>query len=162
MTIPNRFIEKSNCKYSSLADAGVASLQNTYKMQPSAQLGTAGCIKLLMTARHQEEQIGLKRIGVMFGTYARQNFGEAKIRLGGPDGNAFIKRFSLSDLADNMYRYFELDSKRYTAGEIVSITDSGVSTWESLDQNGRIHTCIIYEYTNGKRRFTPGCPYVPS
>lgn len=37
----------------------------------------------------------------------------------------------LPGLVDNKYRYFDLDSKSYTAGEIVSIAGGGVSTWES-------------------------------
>jgi len=94
----------------------------------------------------------------MFGTYVRQNPGEAELRLKGPDGAEFVQRFSLPDLADNKYRYFDLDSKRYVSGEIVSITGDGVSTWESHSEKGGVNTCITYEYNNGKRRFTPGCP----
>lgn len=163
MVVPNKFIDKSNCKYTSLDDvdlddAGIADPKDLYKTQPSSQLNINNTIKLLMTPRHQKEQTGLKRIGVKFGTYARKNPGDAELRLKGPDGAEFVQRFSLPDLADNQYRYFDLDSKRYTSGEIVSITGGGVSTWESHNENGGVNTCISYEYTNRKRRFTPGCP----
>lgn len=139
-------------------DMGIATAQESYKMQPSAQLDTRAPIRISMTSSHQDDQAGVKRIGVMFGTYVRQNPGDAELRLKGPDGAEFVQRFSLPDLADNKYRYFDLDSKRYTSGEIVSITGDGVSIWESHNKKGGVNTCITYEYNNGKRRFTPGCP----
>lgn len=130
------------------------------KMEPSAQLDIRSPIKILMTSSHSDEQVGLKRIGVMFGTYIRRNPGEAELRLKGQDGIEFVQRFSLSALADNKYRYFDLDAKRYRSGEILSVSGVGVSTWENHDEKGGVNTCIIYEYVNGKMRFTPGCPIV--
>lgn len=158
MTVPSKFVDKSNCKYTSRDDAGIADTQDLYKMQPSQQLNIDNPIKLFMTHRHQDDQAGVKRIGVMFGTHVRQNPGDAELRLKGPDGAELVQHFSLPDLADNKYRYFDLDSKRYTSGEILPITGGGVSTWESHNEKGGVNTCIIYEYNNGKRRFTPGCP----
>jgi len=111
-----------------------------------------------MTPSHQDEQTGLKRIGAMFGTYVRQKPGDAELRLKRPNGPEFVQRFSLPDLDNNKCRFFEVDSKRYTSGEILSITGSAVSTWESHDEKGGVHTCITYEYTKGIRRFTLGCP----
>jgi len=66
--------------------------------------------------------------------------------------------FFLPDLGNNKYRFFEEDSKRHTPAEILSITGSAVSTWESHDEKGGVHPCITYEYTKGIRRFTLGCP----
>lgn len=126
--------------------------------RPSAQLSATSPIRLFMASGHQEQTASLKRIGVMFGTYVMQNEGSAELRLKGPDGSEFIQRFALPDLADNKYRYFDLDSKGYTTGEIVSISGGGVSTWESHNEKGGTHTCITYEYADGKRQFTPSCP----
>ena len=128
------------------------------KMHPSPQLGAASPITVSTTPGHQNQNSALKRIGVMFGTYVRQNPGEAELRLTGPDGAQFSKRFSLPDLGDNKYRYFDLDARRYTAGEIAAVSGGGVSTWESLGETGSAYTCITYEYADGRRRFTPGCP----
>ena len=80
------------------------------------------------------------------------------LRLQGPNASEFVQPFSLSTLADNKYRYFDLDSGYYSAGEIVSVSGGGVSTWESRDELGGVHTCVVYEYADGRRRFTPGCP----
>lgn len=139
-------------------DMGITNVPESYKMQPSTQLNARTPIKIFMTSNHQDDKASLKRIGVMFGTYARQNPGDAELHLKGPDGTEFVQRFSLPVLANNKYRYFDLDSKRYTSGEIDSITGGGVSTWESQNKKGGSNTCITYEYSNGKRRFTPGCP----
>ena len=88
----------------------------------------------------------------------RKNHGDAELRLKGQDGNQFLQRFSLSELEDNKYHNFDIDSKRYSSGEILSITGGGVSTWESHSDKGVVSTCMTYEYNNGKKSFTPGCP----
>ena len=126
------------------------------KLSPT--LSAASPIRILMTPGHQSQQTGLKRIGVLFGAPARQNQGEADLKLQGPDGAEFTQHFALSDLADNKYRYFDLNAQHFTAGKIVSQSDSGISTWESRNEQGDTFTCITYEYTDGKRGFTPGCP----
>ena len=139
-------------------DTGLVSSDLATEMQPSLQLTSTSPIRLSMTSGHQGKNNPLKKIGVMFGTYAPQNPGEAELHLKGKDEASFTQMFSLSDLADNKYKYFDLDSKRYNEGEIVFISGGGVSTWESHDEKGGTHTCILYEYADDKRRVTPGCP----
>jgi len=157
LTMPSRYIDKENCTYINPDDVGVARAGDVFRTLPSAPLAADTPIKLLMTASHQQEKTGLQRVGVMFGTYARQNVGDAELHLRGPDGAVFFQRFSLSGLADNQYRYFDLDGKRYTDGEIVSVSGGGVSSWISLDAQGVAHTCLIYEYAGGRKKMTPGC-----
>ncbi|WP_155953749.1 DUF2142 domain-containing protein [Pseudomonas sp. URMO17WK12:I12] len=115
-------------------------------------------IKLRFSQKHLDDSLALKRIGVMFATYVRQNPGEAELRLSTVDGAVFSQRFVLSDLADNQYRYFDLDRKRYTLGEIISVGGSGVSVWEGRVLSADANTCIIYEYLDGRRISTLGCP----
>lgn len=128
------------------------------KMQPSARLDVSAPIKIHTTKRHKEKNVELKSLGLMFGTHIRKNPGVAELRLKRLDGSDFIQRFPLPDLADNQYHYFDIDSKIYTEGEIVSISGGGISTWESHDENGGIQTCIIYEYVDGSKQYTQGCP----
>ncbi|NHN77252.1 hypothetical protein HA520_08100 [Azotobacter chroococcum] len=156
MTVPNDVIDKSRCGYSGLKQAPVA--DGTYRMKPSQQLGADSPIKLFMGSYHQDAGVAIQRLWVMFGTHVRENPGVAELHLRRDDGSVFVQRFSLPDLVDNRYRYFDLDSHHYVLGEIVSITGGGVSTWESHDEHGDIKTCIVYEYSDGKRQFTPGCP----
>lgn len=141
------------------ADPGIAAPQEPYKIQPSSKLDAHTPIKIRMPPSHQDDQMAIKRVGVRFGTHAKENPGLAELHLKGPGGSEFVQRFSLSDLPDNKYRYFDLDSRRYTEGEIIFITGGGVSTWESQDKEGNTNTCIIYHYDNDKVRFTPGCPF---
>lgn len=158
MVVPNSFIDKSNCIYKSYSDIGIARPGEVYKMQPSAQLSTSNPISIMLTSSHANQNVGIKRIGVMFGTWARKNPGDAELHLKGADGVEFVQRFSLPELEDNKYRYFDIDSRQYSLGEILSITGGGVSTWEAHKDNGEVKTCLIYEYVDGKKAFTPGCP----
>jgi len=156
MIVPGQYINKDGCEFTSYFDAGIARVGDEYKMQPSVPLSASTPIGILTSSDHQHKNAGLERIGVLFGTYGKQNPGEVELRLKASDGSEFVQRFTLPDLADNKYRYFDLDSKSYTTGEIVSISGGGVSTWESHNERGHA-TCILYEYAGGKRRFTPGC-----
>lgn len=128
------------------------------KTLPSLPLSTSQSIPLLMSSTHQRQNNGLKGIAVRFGTYNRKNPGEAQLELSSADGSQWSQRFSLADTLDNKYRYFELDSKKYTMGRLQAITGGGVSTWESHATAEPPYTCIQYFYTDGKRGFTPGCP----
>lgn len=138
---------------------GLTSSLGSTIMKPSPELGASTPIKILMASEQQNEAAAIKRIGIMFGLYGRQNPGEAELHLRGPDGSEFIQRFALPYLGDNKYRYFDIDSKIYTEGEIVSVSGGGISTWESHSENGVAQTCVTYEYADGKRLFTSGCPF---
>jgi hypothetical protein len=126
-------------------------------MRLGAPLGAFAPIELLISPTHNERRVALLRIGVMFGNDGRQSSGEAELHLKGPHGAEFFQRFPLTILKDNEYHFFDVDSKKYTAGEIRSVTGGGVSTWEShLDNDS--YTCMIYEYVDHTRRYTPACP----
>lgn len=129
-----------------------------YRLRPGSQFTRSTSTKLSMMTNDSGNPTQLKRIGVMFGTSGRQNPGDAELRLHGPEGVEFVQRFSLPDLTGRKYRYFDLIPAQYTAGEIVSVTGEGFSAWESYNATGDVRTCIIYEYNNGTKRFTPGCP----
>ena len=60
-------------------------------------------------------------------------------------------------LQDNKYHFFTLDPLPYHLARIVSTGGAGVSTWEGHHADGRVTTCIVYEFANGTKRYTPGC-----
>jgi len=126
------------------------------QVKPGALFKKTAPFILSMTELHKNESANLLRMGVMFWNKNKQSLGEAELKLKGPNGAEFSKRFPLRDLVNNEYYYFELDPNRYTYGEISLITGGDISVWESHNGDGN-HTCIIYEYGNGKKRFTPGC-----
>lgn len=130
-----------------------------YTNQASQILKEDHRINLKFTSTHIKERKRLKKIFVLFGTYARKNVGNAKLTLKTDSGTTFIKEFSLSILEDNQYYGFNVDGEYYSSGEIESLTGGGISTWEShdVDDNKVQYTCIIYQYTTGETRLTPGC-----
>ncbi len=157
MEVPSDYIKKEGCEFKSYPDAGIARVGDEYKYQPSAPLSASVPLNIFMTLNHKKQSVGLKRVGIMFGTFSKQNLGEAELRLSGPDNAEFLQRFTLQDLPDFKYRFFDLDSKRYTEGKIVSLSGGGVILWGSRSEKDGAHSCVVYEYADGKRRFTPGC-----
>jgi hypothetical protein len=139
-------------------DMGLVFSDEPIELRPSAELSSGMSIGIAMTPSHQRQQAPLKRVGVMFETYVRSNLGYAVLHLRGPDNAEFVQTFSLSDIDNNKYHYFDLDSKMYTTGEITGVAGGGISTWESHDGKGGVLTCLAYEYSDDRRGFTPGCP----
>lgn len=129
-----------------------------HENKPSFILQKSFPIKFLMSDAHKNGNEYLSRIGILIGTYDKRNVGSAELRLSTDNGTVFTTRFSVETLNNNKYRYFDIDPKHYVTGEISSITGVGISTYEAHYKNNRINTCLIYEYNNGKRRFTEGCP----
>lgn len=125
----------------------------------SPQLTAGLPLDLFMTEQPVSQLKGLKRIGIRFGTYARPNAGQAELRLVRADGTEHRQIIALSELADNAYSHFDLDGSRYVSGRIVGVSGGGISTWESHAANGEVLTCLAYEYADGQRGFTPGCPF---
>lgn len=130
----------------------------------SSQLSLFAAIPLLLDQNHIERRLPLRRIGILFTTYGRRNAGQGELHLEGPRGANIAVRVDLPVLTDNRYEYFDLDSKEYTRGEIRLVEGGGISTWETHFVQGvdtemaKPYTCIIYEYTDGSRRYTPTCP----
>lgn len=127
-------------------------------MRTSAPLDKNNPITLVISKKHENNLQPLKRIGIMFGTYIRKNPGMAELRLTALDGHVKTVPFNLSDLADNQYKYFDLDSMPYSSGKIFSLTGGGISTWEAHEEKSVVMTCLIFEYFNGKKLYTKGCP----
>jgi uncharacterized membrane protein len=129
-------------------------------LRPSAPLEPNKPIVIAMSKSHIENMRPIRRIGIQFGTYQRRNIGTAELRLRSLNGYEAIIPFDLSNLADNQYMYFDLDSAPYSSGEIVYLTGGGISTWNAYadKENGDVATCLILEYVDGKKQYTRGCP----
>jgi hypothetical protein len=131
--------------------------QTAIVLRPSAPLAPNQSIELLMSKRHEGAVQPLKRIGIQLGTYGQKNTGTAELRLKSPNGGVLAISFNLSELADNQYKYFDLDSMPYSSGKIFYKTGGGVSTWEAHGEKEAINTCLIFEYVNGRKLYTRGC-----
>ena len=115
-------------------------------------------IPLFLSKDHMENLQPLKRMGINIGTYMRKNPGIAELQLTAPDGHVLKIPFDLSELKDNQYYYFDLDARPYSDGRISYSSGGGISVWEAHEEGGVIESCLIYEYANGERRRTRGCP----
>lgn len=123
-------------------------------------------IPLHMDSNHVQRQLPLRRIGILFATDSTYGSGSASavLHLEGPKRNTLERRFKLENEATNTYTFFEVDLKEYFKGQIRSVEGGGLHTWESHFAQGpdsdptTPYTCIIYEYENGTRRYTPMCP----
>lgn len=129
------------------------------RIRASMKLARAEPIEVSMSEDWRCFPKPLKRIGIYFGTHARENTGTARLTLVTRSGRELAIRFRLEDLEDNRYRMFDLDDGLYVAGTVVSETGEGISVWEAHDENGRRTSCLVYEFANGNMRRTPGCPW---
>ncbi len=131
----------------------------TLVMRPSPALSADQAISIYFDEKQVAEPQVLKRIGISFGTYSRANSGTAGLVLNAPDGRVLTVPFRLDSLQDNQYHFFVLDPLPYQSGRIVSTGGVGVSTWEGHTPDGRVKTCLVYEFASGMKRYTQGCPH---
>ena len=99
----------------------------------------------------------IKRVGIMFATWARANQGTAQVMFYNGRDNVHQAELDISKLEDNKYAYFDV-SEKVSHAEIISITGGGVSIWKARYDTGDVSPCLIIEFTNGAKKFTPGCP----
>lgn len=128
------------------------------KMIPSTPLSTADQIPLTFDTEHLAENPALRSISVLFATYIRANEGTAKVTFTTKDGKETSSSFDVSSLGDNQYRTFDLDNQPYFSGVISAESGGGVSVWQTELKSGAVVSCIIYEFSNGAKQYTKGCP----
>jgi hypothetical protein len=126
-------------------------------LRPSVRLSRYSPIRIMMTPDRSKRAAALSRIGVLLGTHGERNQGTGELRLHDSGGREHRQRFSLHELEDNSYHFFDVEQSRYTSAELVSVEGGGISTWEG-EVGKQYSTCLIYEYADGTRAFTPSCP----
>lgn len=135
-------------------------LSKNQKMVPSSPLSNVMPIQININKYLSDiaEQKKLVGVGILFGTYMRINSGVAELVIKREDDENVHISFSLPELQDNEYRYFDVPEGIYTSGEIVSLSGKGISTWESHSPDNTVSTCIKFVYSDNSRGYTPGCP----
>ena len=98
----------------------------------------------------------LDQLGLRFGTYMSSHPGRAALVLRTNSGETLRVPFELSDLADNAYKQFTLDGKRYISGEIISEGGQGVSTYQ-VHLDGSVVECMQTRSRDGGVEITTGC-----
>lgn len=132
-------------------------IENTAENKISASLPLSKQTPLVIhpQAFPKRDNVGLDKLGILFGTHMRVNEGEAELILIQSDGEKHKQKFQLSTLADNHYMYFDVNGIRdiQTAEIRVFSGNGGVSVWENAGK-----TCLHYLFTDGTIQLTPGCP----
>jgi uncharacterized membrane protein len=84
--------------------------------------------------------------------------GKAQLQLLTSDGSQQLITFEYRPDMKSGYIPLSVPGNTYTAGKLTAVEGEGlkIKTVESSD--GVQRTCIIYEMSDGSRRFTPGCP----
>lgn len=131
---------------------------NNLRLRPSVVLAKDRPIPLTVSVEHSRSVFTLKRIGIRLATYARTNTGNAELQLATADGQLRQLPFNLADLADNQYRFFDIEPVQYTSARIVDLTGGGISVWETHSDAGALASCVVLEYVDGSKRYTRGCP----
>jgi hypothetical protein len=126
---------------------------------PNEGVGASNTVKILMTSHHINAGVALKRIGVMLTSGQTAGRKEAVLHMTGADGDDFVQKFSLNVNAGGGYQYFSVGSKKYSSAYIENDAGLMFGTFEANHLDGKKLTCIIYEYVDGRKSLTPGCPF---
>jgi len=103
----------------------------------------------------------LKRIGIKIDTYGQTIPGDAVLEISTIDGNISHQTFSLPELKNHHYRYFDVPDKvniSLASVRILAGSGKGISAMEVESIDGNMLTCINYIYSDNRIAVTPGCP----
>lgn len=131
---------------------------STFKMVASSAVDIKNPIEIKFT-NFSDNDKKIKRIGIMLGTHIRVNPGIAKLLLIRSDGENLEIDFSLSDILDNDYKYFDVPDDLYISGSIYSVTGGGISVWESHNEKNEVYSCVKYIFSDESLITTPGCNF---
>jgi uncharacterized membrane protein len=83
---------------------------------------------------------------------------KAQLQLSTSDGSQQLTTFEYRPDMQSGYIPLSIPGNTYTAGKLIAVEGEGlkIKTVESSD--GVQRACIIYELSDGSRRYTPGCP----
>ena len=102
----------------------------------------------------------VNRIGVLLATYQRKLTGQANIAFLSKDGAIVTRDFSLDDVRDNEYMYFDLPASNWVAAEIVlHAGEGGLSVWEyePAANPSSWQSCVSLMTEKRSRMVTSGC-----
>lgn len=128
------------------------------KMIASVQLSKEVAIPLAIPLLDEDDFGKFTSIGILFGTYMRDNPGEAELLLNARDGSIYRQKFNLLDLIDGNYKNFKILANSYISGEIRFLSGGGVSVWEVHSDSGQVLACLNIISNRNKNLSIQGCP----
>lgn len=133
-------------------------LGGSLKMVPSAPLTFKSPIVLNFPSFEENGLGKINRIGILFGTYARTNLGEAELTLNTKSGLTYSQKIPLSELVDNAYQYFSVPADYYTSGKLKFFSGGNVSIWEINLGNNEALSCLNFDTILNQKVVIHGCP----
>lgn len=140
-----------------LADSLGLDVMTKYEMYQQSLFTDDETVELAMTGKYLADLRPLAKIGILFSTSENELPATIELNFIRQDGDIHQATVHKSDLKNNRYHFFDLPSGNYRSMTIKPVTGKGISLWESHKDSGEKYTCLIYEFENGKKLFTPGC-----
>lgn len=136
---------------------GLGDVTDPRNLIPSFPLVKSKSIELIFP--YYGNEIGkISRIGIRLGTHMRTNPGAAEIVLMTRSGEVYSQKFSLPDLIDNSYKYFNVPANYYISGKILYESGGGISVWESHALHGGFYSCLAFRTVRNQFITVNGCP----
>lgn len=158
MEVPSRLLHQGrDCRWTSPAEVGLLPNAPNRTLTPSRPL-TEGALPLHFWSGHENREVPAHRLGILFGTYGGSPSGAASLVLNQGPENGEQVIFDVDELEDNRYAFFDLPPGIVKGVILQTEQPSPVSTWESTTPEGATMTCIIVDYVDDIRFYTPGCP----
>jgi uncharacterized membrane protein len=142
-------------------------LQRYYLMpeQPASEMLTLGLSKGLSAKESipiafssYQTKTPTKLQGISIYIDAPISTGKAQLHLLTSDGSQQITVFKYRPDMKAGYIPLSIPSNTYTAGKLTAVEGEGLKLKTVNSPDGVIRACIIYELSDGSRRYTPGCP----
>lgn len=151
LVLPNLYV------LNELADTLGLDVMTNYKMHEHSFIIGDESMELAMTGKYLADPRPLSKVGILFSTAESTLPATKQLNFIRQDGGIHQASVERSDLKNNRYHFFDLPSGNYVSMTINTITGQGISLWESHKDTGEKYTCLIYEFENGEKLFTPGC-----
>jgi hypothetical protein len=89
---------------------------------------------------------------------APKSTGKAQLQLSTSDGSQQLTTFEYRPDMKSGYIPLSISNNTYTAGKLTAVEGEGLKIKIIGFSDGVQRVCIIYELSDGSRRYTPGCP----
>ncbi|MFC3606470.1 hypothetical protein [Stutzerimonas tarimensis] len=134
-----------------LHEFGLAASGESYTLEHSAPVTPDDRYALRLTDAHQGE---IRRLGIAL----RGDPEAAALELTSPGDSVRTVRLAAPRQGEGLYWWPELPSLPAALEAVVRPQGGDATLLESEDAQGNRLTCLVYEYRDGRKRFTPGCP----
>lgn len=122
----------------------------------SKPLSTKESIPIAFSAYQTKTPAKLQGISIYID--APTSTGKVQLQLSTSDGSQQLTTFEYRPDMKSGYIPLPIPSNTYTAGKLIAVEGEGLKIKIIGSSDGVQRACIIYELSDGSRRYTPGCP----